>query len=221
MVVSYFTQSTEQQNQALKETQESILKAHEKMYSNKFNSMEEWIDRDGNSPRNRAVQNTVQKGEIILKSMLVEGKIENESVLPFLYKNYYSVEAGREVDDTKKILKELEVYKGNNQIIKQVNFLNCYQTSFYYLYKHYERVGSYSTPYSTMDIVNASDTTIGMGVYNAAELQSKVWWMKDPSNILRGIKVEIYTEGDTITKMYKVIRSQNAKPRPFDYEEIK
>ncbi|WP_375560399.1 hypothetical protein ACE193_22305 [Bernardetia sp. OM2101] len=149
--------------------------------------------------------------------MFAEEKIENKRILPFLSKYYYSIEA---IDDTERILKELEVYKGNNKIIEQVNLLDRYKTSFYYLYKHYEKVGSYSTPFTTMKIVNASDTTIGIGIYNAAELQGKALWITGSSKKLIGIQIETYIEKDTITKMYKVMPSKNGKINPFDYEEL-
>ncbi len=217
LVISYFTQNIEKQNQAIKETQETVLKSHKTMYNNKFNSMEEWINEDGNMLANVIVHDTVQRGEVLLNSMFAEGKIENKRILPFLYKYYYSRE---EIDNTEKILKELEEYKGNNEIIKQVDFIDRYQTSFYYLYKHYETVGSYSTPFTMMNIVNATDTTIGIGFYNAKGLTSKVGWMTDASKKLMGIKLETYIQEDTITKIYKVIPSKNGKINPFDYEEI-
>ena len=225
LVVSYFTQSKEQQNQALKETQESILKAHEKMYSNKYNNMEVFIHSLGNSPRDRVVQNTVQKGEIILKSMFTEEKIENERILPFLYKNYYSLEVKDEVDDTEKILKELKEYKGRDEMIQQVNFIDRYQTSFYYLYKHYEKIGDFRIRFTQTNIVNASDTTLGfefIGSYDdyVTTSRSEVGFNTDSLNNLIYLRVNIYIQEDTITKMYKVIPSKNGKPKPFDYEEI-
>lgn len=224
LVVSYFTQNIDKQNQAIKETQETILKAHEKIYKDKFNNKELLIYSMRNNPRDRVVQNNVQKGETILKSMLTEGKIENERILPFLYKNYYSVEVRDEVDDTEKILKELKEYKGRNEMIKQVNFIDRYQTSFYYLYKHYEKIGDFRIRFTQTNIVNASDTTLGfefIGSYDdyIIEPQNKVRWGTDSSKNLNLISVEIYIEEDTIKKMYKVIPSKNGKPNPFDYEE--
>jgi hypothetical protein len=224
LVVSYFTKNTEKQNQALKETQESILKTHEKVYNDNFKNMELLIYRMGNSPRDRVVQNNVQKGEIVLKSMFAEEKIENERILPFLYKNYYSLEVGKEVDDTEKILQELEVYKGNNEMIKQVNFIDRYQTSFYYLYKHYEKIGDYGIRFTKTNIVNVSDTTLGfefIGSYDDYIIapRNEVGWNRDSLNNLKYFRVNTYKQEDTITKMYKVISSKNGKPNPFDYEE--
>ncbi|WP_375560398.1 hypothetical protein ACE193_22295 [Bernardetia sp. OM2101] len=66
LVVSYFTQNTEKQHQALKETQETVLRVHKKIYDNKFNSMEFQINSDGNNPRDRIVQDTVKKGEFLI-----------------------------------------------------------------------------------------------------------------------------------------------------------
>ncbi len=226
LIVSYFTKNTKKQNQALKETQETVLKAHEKMYDNKFNTVELLIHSMGNNPRDRPVQNTVQKGEVLLNSMFAEGKMENERILPFLYKDYYSLEAMKEVDDTEKILKELEEYKGSNEMIKQVNFIDRYQTSFYYLYKHHEQIGDFRLRFMKTNIVNASDTTLGFefegGVYDnyIIEPQNEVRWSTDSSKNLNFIFVKTYTKEDTVRKIYKVIPSKNAKPNPLDYEEI-
>ncbi|WP_338815726.1 hypothetical protein V9L05_22215 (plasmid) [Bernardetia sp. Wsw4-3y2] len=224
LVVSFFTQNAEKECQALKETQESILRVHKKMYNNKSNSMRLRINIAGNNPRDKIVQDTVEKGEVLLNSMFVKEKIENERVLPFLWKYYYSMEVGREIDGTEKILKKLEEYEGGSEIVKQVNFLNRYQTAFYHLYEHYNKIGEYSRRFTKTRIVNASDTTLGfeLGFYDDYFIipRSKAWWITGSSNKLTGIQTETYIERDTITKMYKVIPSKNGKINPFDYEEV-
>ncbi|WP_338815727.1 hypothetical protein V9L05_22220 (plasmid) [Bernardetia sp. Wsw4-3y2] len=222
LVVSYFTQNTEKECQALKETQNTFLKSHKKMYNDKFNSMELYIDGLGNNPRDFLIQNKIQEGESLLDSMFVKGKIENERILPFLRTHYYSM---GEVNDTKKILKGLEIYKGNNKMLQQVNLIDRYQTSFYYLYEHHKEIGDFRIRYSKTNIINVSDTTLGfefLGRYEGVVLtpENKVYWMMDSSKKLIGIKTDTYTKEDTITKMYKVIPSKNGKINPFDYEEV-
>ncbi|WP_375560397.1 hypothetical protein ACE193_22290 [Bernardetia sp. OM2101] len=224
LVVSYFTQNTEKQHQALKETQETVLRVHKKMYNDKFNTTELLIHSMGNNPRYRVVQNTVQEGEILLNSMFAEAKIENQRILPFLYKEYYSMEVMKEVDDTEKILKELKEYKGNNEIIEQVNFLDRYQTSFGYLYKHYEKIGDFRIRFAKTNIVNASDTTLGfefVGSYDDYIIppENKVMWALNSFGDVALIDVETHTKEDTVRKRYKVIPSKNDKINPFDYEE--
>ncbi|WP_291728562.1 hypothetical protein, partial [Bernardetia sp.] len=190
-------------------------------YNNRFNSMEFQINSEGNHPRDRVIQDTVQMGEKLLDAMFTEGKIENNRILPFLHKYYYS-----ERGDTEKFLRKLKEYKGNNQIVKQVNLVSRYQTSLYYLYNHYNKLGSASPMRLTETLImNVNDTTLGlafMGLYDnyILEPQNKVWWMTDDSKNLIGIKVETYIKGDTIEKMYKVTPQKNGKPNPFDYEKI-
>ena len=224
LIISYFTKNTETQNQAIEETNKHVLKVYKKIYNNKFNSMELKLNNEGNHPRDRIIQDTVRMGGELLDAMFAEGKIENELILPFLSKNYYSRETT--IDDTEKILQELEEYKGNNQIVKQVNLVSRYQTSLYHLYNHYNKLGSAcNMRFTEILIVNVSDTTLGlaMDLYDDYVVEPRIVrvnWSTDSSKKLERIYVEASIKNDTVKKLYKVIPPKNGKPNPFDYEEI-
>lgn len=224
LIVSYLNKDNkEKQSQAIKETQEAVLKAHKKIYKIRFDKKQLLISSMGNNPMDRAIQDTIKIGGELLNSMFAEGRIENQRILPFLSKYYYSRET---VDDTEKILQDLEEYKGSNQTVKQVNLVSRYQTSLYHLYNHYNKLGSAcNMRFTETLIMNVSDTTLGfafMGFYDdyVVEPDTRVWWITGDSKKLIGIKTETYLGEDTIKKMYKVIPSKSGKPNPFDYKEI-
>ncbi len=231
VIAAHFISDKDKELTAINNTNSFVAENNKLIWQEQLKKLRQTIANYGNNARDIKVYNDIRNSYDFIDECYRNNEIDFKNVIEIL------------PDSSKVAFKEEQKQKfvtTKSQIVKEIHKLNLHQNTYRPLYTEYMKIGSFGGHFSTICIIQESDSTFGFyGVgfplemelpkqtieliynYKKQDYNWKLFFPKD-YNYTKPIifQINTYTKTDTTRKRYQIKPQKGKKLKPFEYEEI-